>query len=283
MKPRVWRALLVDDNAINLEVAAELLMQLGMQTDSASGGAQAVAQAEAVAYDLIVMDVQMPGMDGRAATRLIRQLRAQKRLPPIIALTANANADDRDACLAAGMDDYLTKPVSPQQLHRALQRWLPDWAEPAEPTHPAQAAAGAARPLTNSNPPLQAPLPMDQMLAAIAAIGGFDLAVSLRNLGGRMPTLVGLLRRFATTYRAGEPALAQAARQGDTAALWQICHSLRGACAVLSAHALVQRIEALEEALLMPHTPATLTDRARPLQTELLALVRQLEAALGSG
>jgi CheY-like chemotaxis protein/HPt (histidine-containing phosphotransfer) domain-containing protein len=268
MTPRTWRALVVDDNAINLEVAVGLLQQMGLQTDSASGGEQAVAQALAVAYDLIVMDVQMPGVDGIEATRRIRRSAGPTggqvgwRQPPIIALTANAEANDRSACLDAGMNDYLTKPVVPQVLQLALQRWMPGWA--------------AAAPGAGSTGLLH---------SGLATIEGFDLAGSLQNLGGQMPRLERVLRRFATTYRAGEPALMQAARQGDRAALWQACHALRGACAVLCATALVQHIEALEAALQTQREPAPdgtlLLDKVRPLQAALVSLARQLEAALG--
>ncbi len=267
MTPRLWRALVVDDNAINLEVAVSLLLQLGLQTDSASSGEQAVAQARAVAYDLIVMDVQMPGMDGIEATRRIRQARGP--LPPIIALTANAESDDRSACLDAGMNDYLTNPVVPAALRGALQHWLPGWAAVA----PAERSA-------------------ERLHSGLAAIEGFDLAGSLRNLGGQMHRLERVLLRFAATYRAGEPALMQAARQGNRAALWQACHSLRGACAVLCATALVRRIEALEAALETtaegPSAPtpstapeiARLLDTVRPLQAALVSLARQLQTAL---
>ncbi len=277
MKPNAWRALVVDDNAINLEVAIDLMVHLGLRTDSASGGIEAVALAQAVAYDLIVMDVQMPDMDGITATRQIRRQRGLS--PPIIALTANASADDRDACLAAGMTDYLTKPVEPQQLQRALQRWLPGWAQQAPPS-----VRGATRapdvPVAPDAPSEDLQLQSRALQLRLASIAGFDLAGSLCNLGGRIPTLERVLRRFVATYRAGEPQLVQAARQGDAAALWQVCHSLRGACAVLCANALVQHIEALESALLTPRTPATLLAQAQPLQAELVALVQELDAAL---
>ncbi len=278
MTARVWRALVADDNAINLEVAVSLLQQLGLQADAVEGGAQAVAQAQAVAYDLIVMDVQMPGVDGIEATRRIRQ--QSGRQPPVIALTANAGAADRSACLEAGMDDYLTKPVLPQMLQLALQRWLPGWTAASAPGTRQHAGAHAGA--------------HAEAHVGLAAIAGFDLAGSLQNLGGQMPRLERVLLRFAATYRAGEPALMQAARRGDRAALWQVCHSLRGACAVLCATALVQRVEALETALETsletalnspPQTApasAVLLDRVRSLQAELVTLARQLETALAS-
>jgi CheY-like chemotaxis protein/HPt (histidine-containing phosphotransfer) domain-containing protein len=256
MKQGPWRALVVDDNMLNLEVSVDLLKHLGLQTDSATGGEQAVTLALDQDYDLIVMDVQMPLVDGRAATRRIRQARG--RSLPIFALTANAQGDDRDACLAAGMDDYLSKPVTVPQMQAALQRWLSGWVPPA-----AEQPAGSPT--------------ADEKLAAIA---GFDLAGSLQNLGGQMPRLERVLLRFATTYRAGEPALMMAARQGDIAALWQVCHSLRGACSVLCANALVQRIENLEAALSQAQTAVALQELVRPLQAEVVALARQIEAAL---
>jgi HPt (histidine-containing phosphotransfer) domain-containing protein len=202
------------------------------------------------------MDVQMPLVDGRAATRRIRQARG--RSLPIIALTANADADDRRACLAAGMDDYLSKPVTVLRMQTALQRWLSGWVPPA-------AELPACWPTAHEK---------------LAAIAGFDLAGSLQNLGGQMPRLERVLLRFATTYRAGEPSLMLAARRGDIAALWQVCHSLRGACSVLCANALVQRIENLEAALSQAQTAVALQEQVRPLQAEVVALARQIEAAL---
>ena len=115
--------LLAEDNAINQEVAVELLRGAGMQVDVAGDGAQAVELARAKAYALVLMDVQMPRMDGLDATRAIRALPQHGRTP-ILAMTANAFADERERCLAAGMNDHVAKPVVSEQLYDTLYDWL---------------------------------------------------------------------------------------------------------------------------------------------------------------
>ncbi|WP_167784786.1 response regulator [Ramlibacter rhizophilus] len=115
------RVLLVEDNAINQMVAEALLQRLGVaEVVTAADGAQALALCESHAFDLVLMDCQMPVMDGFEATR---QLRARGCRWPIVALTAGGVTQDRDACLAAGMDDYLAKPIDDKLLGRVLQRW----------------------------------------------------------------------------------------------------------------------------------------------------------------
>ena len=126
--------LLAEDNAVNQKLALRLLANMGYAADVAHDGLQAIAALESKAYDLVLMDVQMPELDGLEATRRIRA-----RWPDlgvrIVAMTANAMAGDRDACLAAGMDDYVSKPVRPAELATALERT------------PSVVGAGVGRPL----------------------------------------------------------------------------------------------------------------------------------------
>jgi CheY-like chemotaxis protein/HPt (histidine-containing phosphotransfer) domain-containing protein len=156
------RILLAEDNVTNQLVALGILKKLGLRADPVTDGAEAVRALEQVPYDLVLMDVQMPEVDGLEATRRIRDPRSAVLYHgiPIIAMTAHAMQGDREQCLAAGMDDYLSKPISPEALAAALDRWLPrddaviapqvmsaaalvrDWASPPDAASPAFDRAG---------------------------------------------------------------------------------------------------------------------------------------------
>jgi CheY-like chemotaxis protein len=122
------RVLLVEDNPINALLARTLLAREGCVVEHASGGEEAMAAARTQAFDLILMDMRMPGLSGEETARAMRALGVEA---PIVALTANAYEDDRHACLAAGMNDFLVKPLSPDALRAALTRWTaPRWTKP---------------------------------------------------------------------------------------------------------------------------------------------------------
>ena len=117
------RVLVAEDNPVNLQVTLALLRRAGHMVDSVSNGLEAVNAVAALPYDLVLMDVQMPEMDGLAASRAIRELDGPAAQVPIVAMTANAMMGDQAACLAAGMDDYLPKPIAVEQLLRIVDRW----------------------------------------------------------------------------------------------------------------------------------------------------------------
>jgi CheY-like chemotaxis protein len=120
------RVLLVEDNPINQKVALNMLEKLGCQIDLASDGREALERIEGSSYDLVFMDVQMPVLDGLAATIALREReRGGQTHLPVIAMTAHAMTGDRERCLAAGMDDYVGKPVHLAMLERVLARRLP--------------------------------------------------------------------------------------------------------------------------------------------------------------
>ncbi|WP_426342220.1 response regulator [Pseudoduganella sp. S-14] len=172
------RALLAEDNPVNVEVASAMLRGLGMEVACAANGEEALAAVRAGDYDLVLMDCMMPVMDGMAATAEIRRLEQQRgrtRATPIVAITANALQGDRERCLAAGMDDYISKPFSQQALADTLGRWI---ALPRPTPSPGPAALRTALPAA---PPATAPAPPAGRRASASAI---SVALSVRAASG---------------------------------------------------------------------------------------------------
>jgi CheY-like chemotaxis protein len=222
------RLLLAEDNAVNQKVALLNLERMGYGADIAGNGLEVLQALERQPYDVILMDVQMPEMDGLDATRHVRSDFPRARQPRIIAMTANASPEDREKCLEAGMDDYVSKPIQVEELETALERWGATIARPVEPSVPAPqgAADGATEPID------------PDALAALRQLqdpGGEDVLVELFSL-------------FRTETTPLLSTLRDAAARCDAEGVRQAAHSIKGSSANLGARPLAElcaQVEAL--------------------------------------
>jgi CheY-like chemotaxis protein/HPt (histidine-containing phosphotransfer) domain-containing protein len=229
------RVLLCDDNSINQKVASRILQQLGYEPDIAANGREALDALDRKPYDLIFMDVMMPEMDGLEATRAIRDLQKEgvktnfKSRIVIIAMTAQAMQGDREKCLAAGMDDYLPKPVRPNEVRAMIERWSADLGSPAAAQPEVQPAPP---PAPAASPEMEAPVvEMDRLMD----LGGGD-AESLRELVDLyVKQTIGQLAQLEAAVQANNPEEVR-----------QVAHSCAGASATLGMKGLVPMLRELE-------------------------------------
>jgi two-component system, sensor histidine kinase and response regulator len=225
---RGMNILLVEDNELNQQVAAGLLEDTGASIDIADNGAIAIEKLRAQQYDVVLMDMQMPVMDGIEATRRIRSDDSLRSLP-IIAMTANAMAGDRDQCLAAGMNDHIAKPIDPDDLMRVLSRWL----------KVSDITAASATPLRATAPP-EPELPR---------IDGIDIRSGMARTGGKRDQYMKLLSGFAGRHDGDADAIAAALTAGDHALAQRVAHTLKGVAGTIGAGDLAEAAASVEAGL----------------------------------
>jgi signal transduction histidine kinase/CheY-like chemotaxis protein/ligand-binding sensor domain-containing protein len=231
--------LVVDDNSINQQVACEILQRAGVRADIAGSGEEAARMVDANDYDAVLMDIQMPDMDGYQSTALIRKDLRHGALP-IIAMTAHAVAGYRERCLAMDMNDYVTKPIDPDTLYAVLATWVQPDLGHIDAVDTDEVTIVAA--------PTGAPKPR----------AGIDMQAAMQRLGGHEALLTKLLGLFANDFEPTLPQIHAAIGAGDLAAAAELVHKIRGAAGNLSANELLAAAAALEERL--RQEPQALTD-----------------------
>ncbi|HTN03866.1 MAG TPA: response regulator [Planctomycetaceae bacterium] len=271
VQPR--RVLLVEDNEINRRVAMGLLHSRGHQVVFAENGAEAVATLNEQDFDVVLMDMQMPVMDGYEATAVIRKREEQTGGHiPIVAMTAEALMGDRERCLAAGMDDYVAKPIVPGEMYRAVERFpalcLPTLVPPpgASPTPTVPAAAASRSPIPRSSPPANGGSPPPAV----------DWDVAREHLGSDPQVLqefVGLLKSQSPTLLAE---IRRAIEAGDFKLLRRSAHTLKGSASYFGAEPLVTAALALE-AQGRNETLDGATEKLATLQAELDRVLEALD------
>jgi two-component system, sensor histidine kinase and response regulator len=259
--------LLVEDNDLNQEVAIELLRGAGLVVDVADNGQIAVEKVQAAAYDIVLMDMQMPVMDGLSATRIIRTMPQFNSLP-VLAMTANAMQADREACRAAGMNDFVAKPIEPQELFHALLKWV----QPREGA--AAQAEGQGRRMVNPS------VPKEEGPQLPTGIEGLDTALGLRRVLGKVPRYVSMLEKYVAGQRTAVEQLRNAIANDDRETATRLAHTIKGVSGNIGATQVQQLAEALEQALKEGQPMAQTLALVDALQQKLDPLVAAITAQL---
>ncbi|MFZ4614986.1 MAG: response regulator [Rectinemataceae bacterium] len=260
------RVLLVEDNELNQEVAAGLLGEVGVLVEFAGNGEIALQKVKKGKYDAVLMDMQMPVMDGITATIEIRKDPAFAGLP-IIAMTASAQQVDRDRCLAAGMNDHVVKPIDPELLFSRLRHWIGTRSgrKPIEE---------AALPL----PPQPDPAKESASTWLPPDIPGVDMKLGLSRVLGKRKAYVAMLRKFASGQKETSGALDAAIGVGNMADAERLAHTLKAVSGNIGATGLQKEAERLETAIRAQENALSVEERKAAVDDRLIPLIDALDS-----
>jgi len=267
------QVLLVEDNEINQQVALEILQGAGLNVTVANDGQKAVNSVKASYYDVVLMDIQMPVMDGYTASREIRNLKSEIRNLPIIAMTAHAMVGDKQRSLEAGMNDHVTKPIDPDQLFATLQKWIKPVAE--------RTVVLKSLPATGGPPVLDAPPKPDRAVPdeneLPESLPGFDIAAGLERLMGNKRLYRKLLLDFGANYSGVAGEIWETLVAKDFEQAHSLVHNLKGLSGNLEATDL--QVAAVEmEKLVRGQTAKTISDKE--LKLKFVELEHAIQHAL---
>ena len=257
--------LVAEDNEINQEVIQDLLSEIGIHATIAENGEEAIRQLGQRTYDGVLMDMQMPVMDGITATKRIREMRKFDGLP-IIAMTANATVDDREACLSAGMNDHIAKPVDPEILWQKLAHWIKPNAQPIGDMHDTQAAESREAINTIRN--------------NLISIPGLDVDLGLRYVMEKIPLYVNLLRKFSAQQKDTPSRIRQALDVKDIETAERLAHSLKGIAGTLGATRLQEAAMVLEAQIRAGTDPKTIKNNLTTMESILADLISAIDSNL---
>jgi two-component system, sensor histidine kinase and response regulator len=241
--------LLVEDNLINQDVAVSILQKNGVEVDAVNNGLEALQALEKTAYDMVLMDMQMPEMDGLQATRLIRDVSSAvlNHQIPIVAMTANAMRRDQEACLQAGMDDYLSKPFNPTELMAKISRWthpVPPAEQNKNSTENPKSSAGPSGSLERAEMEMNLG-PLAEAMPGPAALDFVGLCERVMN---DREMALDLIRRFTTRLDRDLVEMGEALSHREFDRIKKMAHKLKGSAAQLSAEPLRKVCQDLETA-----------------------------------
>ncbi|MEO5368906.1 MAG: response regulator [Magnetococcus sp. DMHC-1] len=249
------RLLLVEDNEINQQVARELLEKVGILVITANHGQEAIDMLKQESVDGVLMDLQMPVMDGLTATRHIRLNQSAQTLP-IIAMTANAMAGDREKCLAAGMNDHIAKPMVPDEMYATLAKWL-------------RGKPGISAPTSAASPSRQG----EENVLPLPSIPGVDMVKGVHNVGGNVLLFRDILVKFAHNQGGAVLKMDRHLATRDFKALEHAAHALRGVSATIGATKVTILAEKIEKLAGKPEKYTEIPELLGTMAGELTRIV----------